>query len=125
MQLVLLVLRDRAGHSQLGLLGGVATVVLAAGAGVSGDGAVVRGAAEELRGVLGVLEGAALDRELLFSGGFTSGTCNRAGSQSRDGTARPGESQEGLTGTQSAGVLHSSLLKGLSAIKLIRRCRSE
>lgn len=55
-------------------------MVLAAAAGVTGDGAVVRGAAEELReGVLGVLEGAALDRELLFSGGFASWTCNRAG----------------------------------------------
>lgn len=57
----------------VGLLGGVAAVVLAAAAAVTGDGAVVLGVAEELlEGVLGVLEDGGLDREVLFSVGFAS-----------------------------------------------------
>lgn len=56
-------------------MGGVAAVVLAAAAAVTGDGAVVRGAAEELlEGVLGAVEDGGLEREVLFSAGFASET---------------------------------------------------
>lgn len=59
----------------VGLLGGVGAVVLAAAAAVTGDGAVVRGAAEELlEGVLGVVQDGGLERDVLFSAGFASAT---------------------------------------------------
>lgn len=55
-------------------------MVLAAAAAVTGDGAVVLGAAEELlEGVLGVVEDGGLEREVLFSVGFASATWNGAG----------------------------------------------
>lgn len=73
-------------------------MVLAAAAAVTGEGAVVRGAAEELlEGVLGVLEDGALDREVFFSAGFASATCEGE-SGVRAAPARPEPGGAGRNG---------------------------
>lgn len=63
-------------------------MVLAAATAVTGDGAVVRGAAEELlEGVLGVVEDGGLDRGVFFSVDFASATWNGAGGVRTAGTS--------------------------------------